>query len=397
LAIWRFGGMLTPMIDRNQIEDLENRMLAPYALRASKSVGRRYPEEEHTYRSCFQRDRDRVIHCAAFRRLEYKTQVFLNWQGDHFRTRLTHTLEVAQCARTIARVLRLNEDLCEAISLAHDLGHTPFGHAGERAMRDLMKDHGGYEHNGQSLRIVDDLERHYLPKFPGLNVTQEVRYGLMKHRTDYDKPLFKGLIERVGPSLEAQVANLADEISYNAHDVDDGLFSGLLKPAEARESGLFRQAEGFALANVPAGEDDLVRYQIVRRLKDMQVTDLLQWSARRLKEEDFAGPEAVQAFEGPAVIDFSPEFKEMVKGLKVMLYGKLYMNRTVRRGLEKSTRFMKQMFERYVSEPYLMPGGFHKRVTSGERVHRVVCDYIAGMTDRYALEQYKKLFDPDTW
>jgi dGTPase len=389
--------MLALVIERKHIEEFEDRMLGPFALRASKSAGRRYPEDEHTYRTCFQRDRDRVIHCAAFRRLEYKTQVFLNWQGDHFRTRLTHTLEVAQCARTIARVLRLNEDLCEAVSLAHDLGHTPFGHAGERAMRDLMVDHGGYEHNGQSLRIVDDLERHYLPRFPGLNLTQEVRYGLMKHRTDYDKPLFKGLIERVGPSLEAQVANLADEISYNAHDVDDGLYSQLLTLEAARESELFREAEEFARANVPAGEDDLLRYQIVRRLKDMQVSDLLAHSTQRLKKEDFASPEAVQKFEGEPVIDFSPDFKPKVKGLKLMLYGKLYMSRSVRRGLEKSTRFMRQMFERYVSDPYLMPGGFHKRVTGGERVHRVVCDYIAGMTDRYALEQYKKLFDPDSW
>lgn len=389
--------MLARVIERKHIEEFEDRMLGPFALRASKSAGRRYPEDEHPYRTCFQRDRDRVIHCAAFRRLEYKTQVFLNWQGDHFRTRLTHTLEVAQCARTIARVLRLNEDLCEAVSLAHDLGHTPFGHAGERAMRDLMADHGGYEHNGQSLRIVDDLERHYLPRFPGLNLTQEVRYGLMKHRTDYDKPLFKGLIERIGPSLEAQVANLADEISYNAHDVDDGLYSQLLTLDAARESEAFREAEDFARSNVPAGEDDLLRYQIVRRLKDMQVSDLLAWSTQRLKKEDFASPEAVQAFDGEPVIDFSPEFKLKVKGLKLMLYGKLYMSRSVRRGLEKSTRFMRQMFERYVSEPYLMPGGFHKRVTGGERVHRVVCDYIAGMTDRYALEQYKKLFDPDSW
>ena len=385
------------MIERKHIEEFEDRMLGPFALRASKSLGRRYPEDEHPYRTCFQRDRDRVIHCAAFRRLEYKTQVFLNWQGDHFRTRLTHTLEVAQCARTIARVLRLNEDLCEAVSLAHDLGHTPFGHAGEHAMRDLMKDHGGYEHNGQSLRIVDELERHYLPRFPGLNLTHEVRYGLMKHRTDYDKPLFKGLPERIGPSLEAQVANLADEISYNAHDVDDGLYSRLLTYEAARESDLFREAETFARANVPAGEDDLLRYQIVRRLKDMQVSDLLALSTQRMKKEDFQTPEAVQAFEGEPVIDFSPGFKVKVKGLKVMLHSQLYMSRSVRRGLEKSTRFMRQMFERYVSEPYLMPGGFHKRVTGGERVHRVVCDYIAGMTDRYALEQYKKLFDPDSW
>ncbi len=385
------------MQDRSQIEALEVAALAPYAHHAARSQGRRFPEDEHPYRSCFQRDRDRIIHCAAFRRLEYKTQVFLNWHGDHFRTRLTHTIEVAQCARTIARALRLNEDLCEAISLAHDLGHTPFGHAGERAMRDLMKDHGGYEHNGQSLRIVDELERHYLPRFEGLNLTREVRYGLMKHRTDYDKPLFKGLSEREGPSLEAQVANHADEISYNAHDVDDGLYSGLLTVESAQSSDLFREAEQFARANVPQGEEDLLRYQLVRRLKDLQVTDLLQNSSRRIEAAGFKSIDDVLAWDGEPVIDFSPEFKTKVIGLKRMLFEKLYMNRTVRRGMEKSTRFMRAMFERYVSVPYLMPGGFTRRVEKGERVHRVVCDYISGMTDRYALEQYKKLFDPDTW
>jgi dGTPase len=384
------------MMNRAQIEELEERSLAPYAMKARRSQGRRHPEDEHPYRTCFQRDRDRVIHCAAFRRLEYKTQVFPNWQGDHFRTRLTHTIEVAQAARTIARALGLNEDLCEAVSLAHDLGHTPFGHAGEQAMRALMKDHGGYEHNGQSLRIVDLLERHYLPRFAGLNLTHEVRHGLMKHRTDYDHPE-GGAAEPESPSLEAQVANLADEISYNAHDVDDGLYSGLLSWEAARESELFAETEQQAKANVPEGEEDLLRYQVVRRLKDMQVSDLLDHTARRLAEVGFAGVEDVLAFKGPAVLDFSPEFKGKVIGLKKALYKRLYMHRTIRRGMEKCTRFMGEMFERYVAEPYLMPGGFLKRVEAGDDLHRVVCDYIAGMTDRYALEQYKKLFDPDVW
>ncbi|MCA9646255.1 MAG: deoxyguanosinetriphosphate triphosphohydrolase [Planctomycetes bacterium] len=386
------------MNDRKSIEEWELKTLAPYALKACESQGRRHAEDEHPYRTCFQRDRDRIIHCAAFRRLEYKTQVFLNWSGDHFRTRLTHTIEVAQAARTIARSLGLNEDLTEAISLAHDLGHTPFGHAGEHAMRELMKDHGGYEHNGQSLRIVDEIERHYLPRFSGLNPTHELRYGLMKHRTDYDKPLFKDLEERESPSLEAQVANSADEISYNAHDTDDGLYSGLLKWDAARESELFTEAEKYARDNVPEGEEDLLRYQLVRRLKDLQVTDLLQNSAARIADLKVATVQDVLEHQSKEpIIDFSPDFKKKVKGLKLMLYHKLYMHRNVRRGMEKSTRFMKEMFERYVSEPYLMPGGFHKRIADGETVHRVVCDYISGMTDRYALEQYKKLFDPDTW
>ncbi len=386
------------MNDRKQLEAIEDAHLAPYAMHAGASVGRAFPEAEHDYRTCFQRDRDRIIHCAAFRRLQYKTQVFLNWEGDHFRTRLTHTIEVAQAARTIARALALNEDLCEAVSLAHDLGHTPFGHAGEHAMRDLMRDHGGYEHNGQSLRIVDELERHYQPRFPGLNLTHEVRHGLMKHVTDYDKPLFKGLTTREGPSLEAQVANFADEISYNAHDVDDGIDSKVLTWQAGRKSELFCESEEFARANVPEGEDDLLRYQVVRRLKDLQVTDLLAHTTRRLSEEGFRDVRAVLAYAGKEpVVDFSPAFKAKVKGLKVMLFNELYMSRTVRRSMEKVTRFMRQMFERYVSEPYLMPGGFVKRIEQRVRTHRVVCDYIAGMTDRYAKEQYKKLFDPDVW
>lgn len=385
------------MQDRKQIEAAEDQALAPWALRAARSRGRRVSEPEHPYRTCFQRDRDRVIHCAAFRRLEYKTQVFLNWEGDHFRTRLTHTLEVAQAARTIARALRLNEDVCEAVSLAHDLGHTCFGHAGEHAMRELMREHGGYEHNGQSLRIVDELERSYLPAFRGLNLTHEVRYGLMKHRTDYDKPLFKGLVERESPSLEAQVANFADEISYNAHDVDDGLYSGLLTRQAARESSLFARAEREAAAAVGEGEEDLLRYQIVRRLKDYQISDLLTHSSTRIAEAGFGGIEDVLAYSGPPVIDFSAPMKQQVIELKRMLHARFYKHRRVMRSMEKGTRFMKEMFERYVAEPFLLPGGFHKRIEQGENRYRVVCDYIAGMTDRYALEQYKKLFDPDTW
>ncbi|MCF6228332.1 MAG: deoxyguanosinetriphosphate triphosphohydrolase [Planctomycetes bacterium] len=387
------------MNKRQNIEDWEMKTLAPYALKAAESQGRRHSEPEHEYRSCFQRDRDRVIHCAAFRRLEYKTQVFINWSGDHFRTRLTHTIEVAQAARTIARCLGLNEDLTEAISLAHDLGHTPFGHAGERAMRELMQGKGGYEHNGQSLRIVDELERHYLPRFDGLNPTHELRYGLMKHKTDYDKPLFKDLEHPESPSLEAQVANFADEISYNAHDTDDGLLSGLLTLEKARESELFREAEEYANKQVPSGESDLVRYQVVRRLKELQVTDLLEQSSARIESIGFASSSDVLAWDKKdKLIDFSDDFRPKVAGLKKMLYGKLYMHRNVRRAMEKSTRFMKEMFERFVSEAYLMPGGFSKRIeVEGQDTHRVVCDFISGMTDRYALEQYKKLFDPDTW
>jgi dGTPase len=385
------------LLDRAAIEAAEDVALAPYALRARDSRGRRHREPEHQYRTCFQRDRDRIIHSDAFRRLEYKTQVFLNWEGDHFRTRLTHSIEVSQCARTIARVLRLNEEVCEAVALAHDLGHTPFGHAGEVAMRQCMEGHGGYEHNGQSLRIVDELERRYIG-FPGLNLTHEVRYGLMKHETDYDKPLFSGLERRESASLEAQIVNFADEISYNAHDAEDGLYAGMITVDEACESELFAEAVKAAEALGIRGDPARLRYFIVGYLKNAQVSDLIQETARRLAHHRIAATEDVLAWTGPRLVAFTPPMAEKVKRLKHMLYNRFYSHRRVLRSMEKATRFMKEMFGRYVEEPILMPGGFFGRVEKGkEDPHRVVCDYISGMTDRYALDQYKKLFDPDIW
>ncbi|MCK6438698.1 MAG: dNTP triphosphohydrolase, partial [Planctomycetes bacterium] len=300
-----------PLNDRAKLEHLEEQHLAPYALRAAKSRGRRYPEPEHDYRTCFQRDRDRIIHSEAFRRLEYKTQVFLNWEGDHFRTRLTHTIEVAQCARTIARALSLNEEVCEAVALAHDLGHTPFGHAGEHAMRDCMEGHGGYEHNGQSLRIVDFLERRYAG-FPGLNLTHESRYGMMKHETDYDKPLFATLEARESPSLEAQVVNFADEISYNSHDAEDGLYSGILTVDVACESALFAEAVKNANDTGAGAEASLLRYYIVRYLKNVQVSDLLQHTSLRLEEEKIKTLDDVLHYKGKRLVSFSPEMSHKV-------------------------------------------------------------------------------------
>ncbi len=395
------------LFSRAMQEAHEEASLAPYALKPGQSKGRRYRESEHDYRTAFQRDRDRVVHSDAFRRLEYKTQVFINWAGDHFRTRLTHSIEVAQCARIIARALRLNEEVCEAVALAHDLGHTPFGHAGEEAMRECMREHGGYEHNGQSLRIVDALERRY-PEFPGLNLTHETRYGLMKHETDYDKPLFSSLSSREGPSLEAQVVNFADEISYNAHDSEDGLYARILTLEAGCQSELFADAVKAARdRGIPREDDALTRYFITGYLKNAQVSDLLEATTARLRDAKFGSVEDVLAYRGPRIVAFSPPMAEKVKRLKHMLYNQLYKHRRVMRAMEKATRFMRQMFERYVEEPVLMPGGFYRRVEGARRVsgvpaepepvHRVVCDYISGMTDRYALEQYKKLYDPDVW
>ncbi len=384
---------------RKDLEEREELMLAAYALQARASRGRQYQEKEHPYRTCFQRDRDRIIHSDAFRRLNYKTQVFINWAGDHFRTRLTHSMEVAQCARTIARALKLNEEVCEAVALAHDLGHTPFGHAGEFAMRECMKEHGGYEHNEQSIRVVDKLERRYL-NFPGLNLTHEVRYGLMKHETDYDKPLLSSLSARESASLEAQVVNLADEISYNAHDAEDGLNAGILTLEKACESKLFEQARVRAEENQikPEVEPDRFRYFVVGYLKNAQVTDLLETSAQAIKESNLQSIADVLAYKGPKLIRFSASMAKDVKELKKTLFNQLYQHRRILRTMEKATRFMKAMFERYVNQPELMPGGFHRRIKDDkEAPYRVVCDYISGMTDRYALEQYKKLFDPDIW
>jgi len=383
--------------DRLKIEAFEEANLAPYALRAKASKGRKFHEPEHQYRPSFQRDRDRIIHSDAFRRLEYKTQVFVNWVGDHFRTRLTHSIEVAQCARTMARALGLNEDVSEAVALAHDLGHTPFGHAGEVAMRQCMEGFGGYEHNRQSLRVVEKLERRY-PDWNGLNLTFEVRHGLMKHETDYDEADDSEEASKHGPSLEAQIVNFADEISYNAHDAEDGLYSRLLSVEEGSESDLFEEAVKAAKDRGVLDDRARLRYFIVGYLKNVQVTDILEASIQRIGESKIKTLEDVYAWTGPRLIAFSPEMAVRVKKLKHTLYHQLYRNRVILRSLEKATRFMKAIFERYLSEPYLMPGGFHNRIQKdGEDPHRVVCDYIAGMTDRYALDQYRKLFDPNVW
>lgn len=378
---------------KNYVREFEDAYLAGYAARSRKSRGRAYPEGEHPYRSCYQRDRDRIIHSAAFRRLEYKTQVFVNHEGDYYRTRLTHTMEVSQIARTVAGRLRLNSDLVEAVALAHDLGHTPFGHSGEEALDELMSGFGGFNHNQQGLRIVDLLEERY-PEFPGLNLTWEVREGIAKHSSFYDKAaMIDGFPPEVMPTLETQVVDIADEIAYNNHDIDDGLTSGLLNEAGLKKIKLWniaeRRVKGRSLRLTPP----LKKYQIIRLLIDMQVTDLIEETERRIKKARVRSLDGCRAL-GYKLVGFSKEMESLRLPLKDFLMENLYHNYRVVRMANKAKRFIAELFAVYVKNPEQLPRETNARIKKGEDTRRVVCDYIAGMTDRYALDEYKKLFDP---
>jgi dGTPase len=380
------------MFTRLEFEALEESQLAPYAMRNRRSRGRLHPEEEHPFRLGFQRDRDRIIHCSAFRRLEYKTQVFVNHEGDYYRTRLTHTMEAAQITRTIARAMRLNEDLAEAVALAHDLGHTPFGHAGERVLDRLMQPYGGFEHNAQSIRIVDRLEERY-PEFRGLNLSWEVREGIVKHSTRYDRPQVAEFDASRAPTLEAQIVDYADEIAYNAHDIDDGIKSGLLTPDDLEEASLWREHHGEVRARHPGAEGRIVRYQSVRRMIDAFVTDLIEATEGRVGERGVRTLDDVRAIK-PKLVEFSPSMDERVRELKALLFERLYNHHRVLRMAAKAERIMTDLFGTYMDEPRQMPPEVVRRIDEGEERARVVADYIAGMTDRFALDEYKKLFDP---
>jgi dGTPase len=381
------------VIRRETFEAREATQLAPFAVRSRDSRGRRHPEREHPFRMVFQRDRDRIIHSTAFRRLEYKTQVFVNHEGDYYRTRLTHTMEAAQVTRTIARVLQLNEDLAEAVALAHDLGHTPFGHAGERTLDRLMQPFGGFEHNAQSLRIVEVLEERY-PGFRGLNLSWEVREGIVKHSTRYDRPQVREYDARFAPSLEAQIVDFADEIAYNAHDVDDGLKSGMLDAADLADVPLWRDAVAAVRADAPAAAEHVVHYQAVRRLIDGMATDLVETLLARLAADGIDTLDGVRAVL-PRLVDFSPAMATRHGELKRFLHERLYTHHRVTRMTQKADRIMTALFEVYMHEPRQLPPHVLRRASEdGETVPRVIADYIAGMTDRFALEEYKKLFDP---
>ena len=366
----------------------ESLILESYAVRAAESAGREHHEAEDSFRSPFQHDRDRIIHSQAFRRLEYKTQVFVNHEGDHYRTRLTHTLEVAQLARSIARLLHLNEDLTEAIALAHDLGHTPFGHSGENSLSRLMRRHGGFEHNRQSLRIVEKLEERYA-SFPGLNLSWEVRQGMMKHFTPWDKG---GGRKGGATSLEAHVVNLCDEIAYNSHDLDDGLESGLLTFDQLERLRIWRQAMHESRRADRRLALKLRRNHMIRLLINRQVTDLVENARAQIERLRGARAERIRRH-GKSIISFRTPLKAEIKQLRLFLYENFYKHYHVRRIAEKHDRFIEQMFRLYTKRPEVMPPKFASQAR-GARKYRAACDYIAGMTDRYALKEYEKLFAP---
>lgn len=379
------------MLKRRDLEKKED-LLAPYAQRSRNSKGRCHKEAEHGYRSCYQRDRDRIIYSTAFRRLEYKTQVFVNHEGDYYRTRLTHTIEVSQIAKSIARALGLNEDLVEAISLAHDLGHTPFGHSGEDALGEIMKDHGGFEHNSQGLRVVDHLEERY-PEFPGLNLTYEVREGIIKHSTPFDRPHPAVPFDLKGsPLLEVQVVDIADEIAYDNHDLDDGVTSGLIKEGDLRSLDLWRDAERDIKRRYPSIKEEVLKHQIISFIINRQVTDLLARTEANIKR--FKIKTTKDVFKIPErIVAMSKDMQVRRAPMREFLMEKLYKHYRVVRMSSKAHRFITSLFQVYLEKTEQLPPSAQARLKKEDK-HRVICDYIAGMTDRYALDEYKKFFEP---
>ncbi|KQT09467.1 deoxyguanosinetriphosphate triphosphohydrolase [Ramlibacter sp. Leaf400] len=366
---------------------------APYASDPHRSRGRRHPEPAAPTRTGFQRDRDRIVHSTAFRRLVYKTQVFLNHEGDLFRTRLTHSLEVAQLGRSIARPLGLNEDLVEAIALAHDLGHTPFGHAGQDALNDCMQPHGGFEHNLQSLRVVDQLEERY-PLFDGLNLCFETREGILKHcsranaqRLEEREPggVGRRFLDRTQPSLEAQLCNLADEIAYNAHDIDDGVRSGLISLEQLEEVQLFERFRRLTLAEHPQLQGRRLLYESIRRMLSAQVYDVIDATQEALRASGVASADAARAA-GP-LVSFSAPMAAQSGQLKQFLLRNLYRHPQVTETTGRAKLVVRQLFDAYAADPAQMAGGFDAR----QDRERAVADYIAGMTDRFAAKEHERL------
>ena len=370
--------------------------LAPYAALASTSPGRQFAELTPPTRSEFQRDRDRIIHSTAFRRLEYKTQVFVNHEGDLFRTRLTHSIEVAQIARSLTRNLRLNEDLVEAISLAHDLGHTPFGHAGQDALNACMKDYGGFEHNLQSLRVVDSLEQRY-GAFDGLNLMFETREGVLKHcsltNAQQLGDVGRRFIERKQPTLEAQLANLADEIAYNNHDIDDGLRSGLLTTDQLNEVTLYARYRHEAESQFPGISGRRAINETVRRMINALVDDLIQQSRANIRQAEIKTIDDVR--NAPPLIAFSESMKKEAQELKRFLRTNLYHHYQVNRMTSKARRIVTDLFDIFITGPELLPLDYQIAGDDRTAQARKVADYIAGMTDRYAMREYRRLFAVD--
>ncbi len=375
---------------REEYESQEAHVLAAYACLSKKSEGRRYGEEEHPYRTCFQRDRDRIIHSKAFRRLEYKTQVFVNHEGDHYRTRLTHSLEVAQISRSVARMLRVNEDLAEAIALAHDLGHPPFGHSGEHVMNQLMKAAGGFEHNRQSFRIVTHLETRS-PLYPGLNLSLEVLEGLTKHFTEYDMPDGRDFQRLREPGIEAQIANFCDEIAYNNHDLDDGLRSHLIDLTQLKEVEIWQINFDKVQKKFPGVNPDIQRVQTIREIINTLVTDLVQTSSANIENKKIKDIADVYQH-GKNLVGYSETVKSQNTELKRFLFNNMYRHYRVERMAEKAERIIRDLFEAFTKNPNIIPSGLG--LARDEDPTRYICDYIAGMTDRYALEEHDKLFNP---
>ncbi len=376
-------------VTREVYEREEQKRLAPCATASVTSRGRVWPEDEHLYRTAFQRDRDRIVHSSAFRRLEYKTQVFVYHEGDHYRNRLTHTLEGAQIARTIARALRLNEDLAEAIALAHDLGHTPFGHAGERVLRAMLKEHGGFDHNRQSLRVVDLLERRY-PGFLGLNLTAETREGILKHGCDWDHPVPLPELSRQR-GLEAQVADSADEIAYVNHDLDDALRSGIVDLEMAGELPLVADIAREVAGRVGDASHTIRRAQIIVGLINRLVSDLIEATQARIEAGNMRSPEAVRDCES-VTAGFSQPLEQSKRELLAFLSDNFYNHPRVARMTHEAEGIVEELFRLLCRDPALLPDQVRQRFDR-EGAARAVADYVAGMTDRFAMAEHRKLLD----
>jgi dGTPase len=369
----------------------EEAVLAPYAMHGKWSRGRRHAEDPHPYRGPYQRDRDRIVHSAAFRRLMYKTQVLVAQTNDHHRTRLTHTLEVAQIGRTIARQLGLNEDLTEAIALAHDLGHPPFGHAGEQALDECMRDHGGFEHNFQGLRIVEILEYRY-PDFPGLNLSLEVLESFATHNTRASAPEFQEFRALGQPLLEAQVVDAVDSLAYDAHDVDDALGLGLVELTDLQEVPFWQEAQDRAVRKHAGMGPALIRSAVIRGLIDWQVGDLLSHTREKLRAESFVTLEEVRRCPRRLVVP-GPEIKRLKATLEAFLHERVYRHPLVQRMADRGQRMLEGLFAEYRKGPHLLPEHSFQRGHMDSR-ERGICDYLAGMTDRFAQEEYLRLFPP---
>ncbi|HUT22791.1 MAG TPA: deoxyguanosinetriphosphate triphosphohydrolase [Sumerlaeia bacterium] len=383
------------MRTREDCEQLERQTLAPFAAFSAETRGREHKTHPCRVRTDFQRDRDRIIHCEAFRRLEYKTQVYVIHEGDYYRTRLTHTMEVAQIARTLARALRLNDDLTEAVALAHDLGHTPFGHSGEAALHRLLEGRGGFEHNRQGVRVVERLERRYRD-FPGLNLTWEVREGIAKHRTSYDSPSMRRFNPDLAPPLEAQLVDLADEIAFNHHDLDDALKMGLLALEDLEQVPWVNEVRGEIQkeAGGASGRDgaSFVRYRLIGGLIDVAVSDALEQTERNIEETGVDSLESVRR-QGVRLGSFSVAAAERNGQLRTFLLENVYQHPRVVRMTNKAEDFIERLFHAYRSKPGLLPRGGQARIEA-EGLERVIADHISGMTDRYCIDEYKRTFLP---